>query len=363
MRLRADHLTLSRIVLLPVPVLMLHGGRPAWTLSALIGFALLGLTDILDGPLARKQGSSRLGPLLDTLSDRVFLCVIWCALAEFRAVPIWFASILLAREYLVVSVRGLLGNDTEPWRPGKLKTTVQNLGAGFLLLMRLSPHGPWFAWFAVAGFLLSAFLGVRLALRPAVAGRRRRTWDWRAGWGCALMGGLLAARTAGVEIARGGIMFVIGAVTWVSAIQLFVRSRNRIRVGLRRGGWPAYAPVALSPVIAGIWTQVLEFEGAPALAASAVLATRLASMALANEERARLRTPGQGNVASRSLGWISDAILVLVGLAAWRAARASSPVLLLIAAALALVAMELVLSVRNLYQAMNSTVKEGIARQ
>jgi CDP-diacylglycerol--glycerol-3-phosphate 3-phosphatidyltransferase/cardiolipin synthase len=62
----ADYLTLSRI---PLAVLFVFAGsneRRLWIL------AVAGITDLIDGYVARRWGSSRLGPFLDPVADKVF---------------------------------------------------------------------------------------------------------------------------------------------------------------------------------------------------------------------------------------------------------------------------------------------------
>lgn len=65
-------LTISRVfLLLPLAWLML-GGEKSWSVVAL--FIIAGLTDFLDGFLARRLGkTSTFGALLDQICDKIFI--------------------------------------------------------------------------------------------------------------------------------------------------------------------------------------------------------------------------------------------------------------------------------------------------
>jgi len=321
MGLRADHLTLARMLLLPLPVALLHGGSPAWSLAA---FTLLGLTDLVDGPLARHHGSSPFGPLLDNLADRVFLAVVYCALAEFGIVPLLLFKAMLAREFLVVALRGLFRQDLRAWRGGQLKTTVQMFGAGFLLLLYASPDGPWFTLAAAVALAASAALGV-------VIGARARRLDWRAAWGVGLSAGLLAARlSGGVSMARDVALFVIAGVTLVSAARLLVRFRTEILAAMR--GRPAHAihVLAVSCLVPLLWAPQLSRGPLAAMIATGIVASELAILVLGNTLNER------GHAVRMGPGVLRLLVLGIAGLATGTAGRDSSAGLAIAFAALAL---------------------------
>lgn len=133
--IRADHLTLVRLLLLPLPVAMLYQASAEWRLAALVVFVLLGLTDVWDGRLARRQGATPIGEALDIIADRAFLAVVYCAFADLGVVPLLAVTVLLAREYLVAALRVLPTVHARTGLAGKLRTTFQMYGAGLLLLL------------------------------------------------------------------------------------------------------------------------------------------------------------------------------------------------------------------------------------
>jgi len=97
-------ISLSRIAATPV-VAALACYEPT-RMAALVLAVLVGVSDALDGPLARKTGgASRFGALLDMTSDKVFLCSMLCVLAALGRSPVWAAAIIVSRELLVQSLR------------------------------------------------------------------------------------------------------------------------------------------------------------------------------------------------------------------------------------------------------------------
>ena len=60
MRVTANQVTLTRLVLLPVPVVMIYRQTTGWMLAGLVIFVVLGLTDAVDGMLARRFGTARI---------------------------------------------------------------------------------------------------------------------------------------------------------------------------------------------------------------------------------------------------------------------------------------------------------------
>ena len=98
---------------------------------ALVLFAVAGLSDGLDGFLAKHYGwESRLGGLLDPLADKMLLVSCFFALGWLGLIPYWLVAIVLFRDLLIVAgatayhyrVSRL---DAEPSLMSKLNTCVQ----------------------------------------------------------------------------------------------------------------------------------------------------------------------------------------------------------------------------------------------
>jgi cardiolipin synthase len=93
-------LTIARVLLTPLLVILLLEERLS---EALIVFVLAGLTDGLDGLIARlyKQ-KTRLGAFLDPLADKLLLTTTYVMLAVLNLVPSWLTVIVLSRDVLIV---------------------------------------------------------------------------------------------------------------------------------------------------------------------------------------------------------------------------------------------------------------------
>jgi len=95
-----NKLTISRIVLIPVFVILLMSGRP---LLALLTFALACLTDALDGIIARVwRQKSKLGSYLDPIADKLLINTSFITLAVMERIPAWIAVIVISRDVLIV---------------------------------------------------------------------------------------------------------------------------------------------------------------------------------------------------------------------------------------------------------------------
>lgn len=97
-------LTLARLLaLVPFVYLAMTGEDRA----ALILFFIAGLTDTLDGTIARHFGqSSKIGRLLDPLADKLFTGVSFVVLSAFRGslphIPIWLMAAVVLRDVLIL---------------------------------------------------------------------------------------------------------------------------------------------------------------------------------------------------------------------------------------------------------------------
>jgi len=99
-------LTLARLVLL-VPVVLVADHRSGLVLAAIL-LAIMGITDFLDGFLARRlHAVTTFGKVFDPLSDRLVLIVMAVVALVDHLVPLWLLVIVLLREVLVALTVGL----------------------------------------------------------------------------------------------------------------------------------------------------------------------------------------------------------------------------------------------------------------
>jgi len=138
-------LTYARIAAVPAVVACLYwqdilqGGEWLRWL-ALTLFIAAGITDILDGYLARKWGElSSFGRMLDPIADKLLVasCLLMLAAdGTIRGWSLWAAIVILCREILVSGLREYLAElrvSVPVTRLAKWKTTFQLVAVGFLL--------------------------------------------------------------------------------------------------------------------------------------------------------------------------------------------------------------------------------------
>ena len=162
----ANYITISRMVLI-FPVLLLASPDPnPFNWIALILFVIAGITDYLDGYIARKTNTtSDLGALLDLVADKLLIILILFYFIShssdlFLIIP---SIIIIFREVLISSFRQLLAekNGRNPVKVtyiAKSKTTLQIFALSFLII---SPNfGQSFFFLTIFLFWLAAYVSL-----------------------------------------------------------------------------------------------------------------------------------------------------------------------------------------------------------
>jgi cardiolipin synthase len=137
----ANQLTLLRMLFVPALVILLVYGYAGW---GLLVFAAAGVTDALDGLIARRTGQkTTLGAWLDPMADKLLLVTTFVLLTlpgfgQANRLPIWLTVLVISRDVaivLTVAVVNLaLGPRTfRPSLPGKVATAVYILTCGTTL--------------------------------------------------------------------------------------------------------------------------------------------------------------------------------------------------------------------------------------
>lgn len=157
-------LTLSRILAVPVLVALLWW--PGWRLGygmAFVLYCVVGITDYLDGYLARAHGTvSKLGIFLDPIADKIMVAaviLILCANGEIGGWHVIAALVILIREIAVSGLREFLAGlkvSVPVSRLAKWKTAFQMIALGALILMGAVPD---FAIPFTAGWVNPATVG------------------------------------------------------------------------------------------------------------------------------------------------------------------------------------------------------------
>jgi cardiolipin synthase len=137
-------LTIIRILLIPIFVILIMNHSLWW---ALIIFAIAGITDGLDGLLARlTRQKTEIGAFLDPIADKLLLISAYLTLAIVEILPGWLSVIVITRDVIIllgILVIMLISHPPQirPSFIGKVTTTFQIVT---VLLALLTGHDPLF---------------------------------------------------------------------------------------------------------------------------------------------------------------------------------------------------------------------------
>ena len=101
----ANQLTLLRMLLIPAFIVLIIEGERGWALSV---FALAGITDALDGVIARRWGKkTTLGAWLDPMADKLMLVSAFIVLTLpnlglANKLPLWLTALVISRDVCIV---------------------------------------------------------------------------------------------------------------------------------------------------------------------------------------------------------------------------------------------------------------------
>ena len=135
----ANRLTISRLVLTILFVAALSSNWNYARTAALVFFLLAGVTDLIDGEIARRYGSiTNFGELMDPLVDKIMIAAAFISLVPLKAIPAWAATTVVARDFLITGLRLMAsarGQILPAERLGKHKTSWQIITVIFFLLL------------------------------------------------------------------------------------------------------------------------------------------------------------------------------------------------------------------------------------
>jgi len=142
-----NQLTLLRMLFLPFIVINLVDHRHQW---ALVLFVLAGLSDGLDGLLARTlRQQTLLGQYLDPIADKLLLSTIFMVLSILHQIPWKFTVVVFSRDISILGVSAVLYaiaglRDFRPSIFGKANTFSQVAAVFFVMLYEIE-HVRWIA--------------------------------------------------------------------------------------------------------------------------------------------------------------------------------------------------------------------------
>ncbi|MCP4599416.1 MAG: CDP-alcohol phosphatidyltransferase family protein [Proteobacteria bacterium] len=180
-RITANMVTVTRIVLMPIPGYLLYSNSFDDLFVAMIFIIILGLTDWVDGIMARREGPSMLGGLLDPVADKIFIAAIYLPLTDRGIIPVWLTVCIFARDFLVTTLRTSLSLRDAPMRTStlaKFKTAMQMIGIGYVILYLTFANDPASIWvwaFIIGPIALPTSLIVYRLIKRQKQGLRSNT--------------------------------------------------------------------------------------------------------------------------------------------------------------------------------------------
>jgi CDP-diacylglycerol--glycerol-3-phosphate 3-phosphatidyltransferase len=155
-------LTIARLILIPVfVVLMIQAdGEPSWPAGIVFGVA--GITDQVDGFLARRwRVESEFGRIFDPLADRLMIDAAVILLFIYDRMPLAGLIVILGRDLLLLAgYRAIApqGYELNVNVVGKAATWLLYAGIAFMIVTEPSTHWPnWIFW---TGLVLAVVAGL-----------------------------------------------------------------------------------------------------------------------------------------------------------------------------------------------------------
>jgi cardiolipin synthase len=137
-------LTLIRILLIPLFVILIMYKYLEW---ALVVFGVAGITDGIDGLLARLiRQRTELGAYLDPIADKLLLSAAFITLAIIEILPRWLAVIVITRDVIILLglLVMILNNYHVTIHPSLISKITTFLQISTVLLVLLMDYGPFF---------------------------------------------------------------------------------------------------------------------------------------------------------------------------------------------------------------------------
>ncbi len=141
----ANQLTIFRILLVPVFIIFIGYNKP---LYALITFFIAGLTDALDGFVARRFNQvTTLGKILDPIADKTLIISSFIFIYNSEMAvkfPFWYVVLVISRDIYIIAGSVLIyflkgGLEVKPTIFGKATTFFQILSVIVILTANIIP--------------------------------------------------------------------------------------------------------------------------------------------------------------------------------------------------------------------------------
>ena len=142
-----NKLTLSRFALTVGFLVVMFSGMPYRETFALALFVAAGISDFLDGQIARRRNLiTNFGILMDPLADKIMVCSAFIAFVELKWFYAWMAVIVVARELAITGLRLLAASKNvvlAAERYGKHKTISQIVAVIAIFIDHIMRENQW----------------------------------------------------------------------------------------------------------------------------------------------------------------------------------------------------------------------------
>ncbi|MBL8023239.1 MAG: CDP-diacylglycerol--glycerol-3-phosphate 3-phosphatidyltransferase [Elusimicrobia bacterium] len=155
-----NRLSVARLLSVPFFMVFTYVDNVYARVAALLIFVGAGVTDLVDGYIARKRNLvTSLGIFLDPLADKLIITSAFILFVEIRELHIssWMVVAIVGREFLITGLRGVAasrGTLVPADEGGKFKTSVQNTAIITILLTLIITSGlERFGGYSLVGLL------------------------------------------------------------------------------------------------------------------------------------------------------------------------------------------------------------------
>lgn len=169
-------LTSIRFLLIPVFVYFFFSNLSYSLEIAVAAFLLAGLTDTMDGYIARKYNQiTKLGIVLDPLADKLMLIAVLVSVTISRNIPVWIIAVVTLKEILMILGAISLWNENNIVVPanifGKLSTMLS-----YIAILSVLFEFP-FSRQILYAFVATAFIALLIYLNGFLSVKRQQQFD------------------------------------------------------------------------------------------------------------------------------------------------------------------------------------------
>ncbi|MBL0350558.1 MAG: CDP-diacylglycerol--glycerol-3-phosphate 3-phosphatidyltransferase [Elusimicrobia bacterium] len=142
-----NKLTVARLASVPFFLLCVSWDNVYARLGALLIFVGAGITDLVDGHIARTRNMvTPLGVFLDPLADKLIITAAFISFIELRDlhIPAWMIVAIVGREFVLTGLRAVAASQGQIMGAddgGKFKTSIQNTAIIAILVALLVASG------------------------------------------------------------------------------------------------------------------------------------------------------------------------------------------------------------------------------